>query len=266
MKKTLFNPFSRGILPKVSPLNLLGIFVLFVIWFLISKFEVINSHVLPSPGKTWAAFIEMLNQPNEKYKLWPNVKFSLRINFAGYIISILTAIPVGFALGLNKTARAMFEPIINSLRFIPITALGGIFVALCGLTIWTKINFLAFGIWVYLVPVVVQRITEVSTTNLQMMKTLGASRWQTFRYVIFQYVVSRLIDDVRILVGISWTYIIVAELKNIQGGLGSLIYLGERSDNIGQIYAIIILIVIIGVIQDMLFKLIDKLIFKFKYV
>jgi len=141
----------------------------------------------------------------------------------------------------------------------------GIFIAISGLTIQTKINFLAFGIWVYLVPVVVQRIDEVNDTHLQMMKTLGAGFWQTVRYVTWRSVVARLSDDIRILVGISWTYIIVAELAGIQGGLGSLIFLGERQSNVGKVYAVIFIIVLIGIIQDVLFRLLDRLLFKFKY-
>ena len=124
---------------------------------------------------------------------------------------------------------------------------------------------MAFGIWVYLVPVVVQRIDEVDSIHLQMMKTLGASFWQTVRYVTWPSVISRLSDDIRILVGISWTYIIVAELAGIQGGLGSLIFLGERQSNVGKVYAVIFIIIAIGIIQDAIFKLIDRLLFKFKY-
>jgi len=76
---------------------------------------------------------------------------------------------------------------------------------------------------------------------------------------------ARLSDDIRILVGISWTYIIVAELAGIQGGLGSLIFLGERQSNVGKVYAVIFIIVLIGIIQDVLFRLLDRLLFKFKY-
>lgn len=242
-------------------LNILGWLTLLGIWFLISKFNLINGHILPSPSKTYNAFIEMLKENH----LMSNIGFSLKINFIGYMIAIGTAIPIGFCLGLFKTTREMFSQPINSLRFIPITALGGLFIVISGLSIWTKIYFLAFGIWVYLVPVVVQRISEVSEVHIQMMRTLGSSRYQIFRYVQFPFVMSRLSDDIRILVGISWTYIIVAELKNVQGGLGSLIWLGEKQSNTGIVYAAIIIIVILGVLQDWLFKMFDKLLFKFKY-
>ena len=242
-------------------LQLAGWLILFALWFLVTNFGLINTHVMPTPQKTWRSFIEMTSDDN----LVTNVLFSLRINIVGYVKCIIAALFVGFAIGLVPQVRKMFSQQVNALRFVPITALMGIFIAISGLTIITKINFLAFGIWVYLVPVVVQRIDEVDTVHLQMMKTLGATFFQTVRYVTWRSVIARLSDDIRILVGISWTYIIVAELAGIQGGLGSLIFLGERQSNVGKVYAVIFIIVAIGIVQDAIFKFIDKLLFRFKY-
>jgi NitT/TauT family transport system permease protein len=252
---------KRWVKKYLSLLQLSGWLVLFGIWYLVTNFGLINNHVMPTPQKTWRALVEMKTDDN----LFENILFSVRINLIGYVKCIIAALVVGFTIGLSPVVRKMFSHQVNALRFVPITALMGIFIAISGLTIATKINFLAFGIWVYLVPVVVQRIDEVSPTHLQMMKTLGASFWQTVRYVTWRSVLSRLSDDIRILVGISWTYIIVAELAGIQGGLGSLIFLGERQSNVGKVYAVIFIIVAIGIVQDTLFKLFDRLLFKFKY-
>jgi NitT/TauT family transport system permease protein len=241
-------------------LQLTGWVILFIIWYAVTNFGLINNHVMPTPKKTWDSFVEMQKDDN----LFENILFSIRINLVGYFKCIIAALIVGFGIGLFPNVRKMFSQQVNALRFVPITALMGIFIAISGLTITTKINFLAFGIWVYLVPVVVQRIDEVNEVHLQMMKTLGANFWQTVRYVTWPSVIARLSDDIRILVGISWTYIIVAELAGIQGGLGSLIFLGERQSNVGKVYAVIFIIVAIGILQDALFRVIDRLLFRFK--
>jgi len=246
---------------NLSLMQITGWLILFALWWLVTNFGLINNHVMPTPQKTWNAFLDMKANDN----LVGNIIFSVRINVTGYLKCIIAALVVGFAIGLSPRVRKMFSQQVNALRFVPITALMGIFIAISGLTITTKINFLAFGIWVYLVPVVVQRIDEVNTTHLQMMKTLGAGFWQTVRFVTWRSVIARLSDDIRILVGISWTYIIVAELAGIQGGLGSLIFLGERQSNVGKVYAVIFIIVAIGIIQDALFRLLDRFLFKFKY-
>lgn len=245
----------------LSLLQLSGWLILFAIWYLVTNFGFINNHILPTPQKTWSAFLEMWSQDN----LSGNILYSLRINLIGYVKCIFAALVFGFAIGLFPKVRKMFSQQVDALRYVPITALMGIFIAISGLTVQTKINFLAFGIWVYLVPVVVQRIDEVNVVHLQMMKTLGATFWQTARYVTWRSVIAKLSDDIRILVGISWTYLIVAETTGIDGGLGSLIFLGERQSNVGKVYAVIIIIIIIGILQDAIFKLIDRILFKFKY-
>lgn len=246
---------------KSSLLNVTGWLVLLAIWYIICAFELVNKHILPSPGSCVDAIGLMISD----YDLLGNIGFSLKINFAGYIEAILFALPVGYILGLFKTTRSMFSQQIDSLRFVPITALGGLFIALSGLTIWTKIHFLAFGIWVYLVPVIVQRIDEVNKVHLQMMQTLGASKFQTFWYVQWRSVNSRLSDDIRILIGISWTYIIVAEMKNCVGGLGYLITVADKQSNIAIVYVVVCIIILIGVFQDKAFKGLDWLLYKFKY-
>lgn len=231
------------------------------IWYMVTNFGLINNHVMPTPQKTWRSLSDMAQNDD----LGKNIWYSLSLNLMGYVKCILAALIIGFAIGLFPPVRKMFSGKINALRFVPITALMGVFVAVSGFSDTTKINFLAFGIWVYLVPVVVQRIDEVNDVHLQMMKTLGATFWQATRYVTWPSVISKLSDDIRILVGISWTYLIVAETEGLKGGLGGLIFLAERQSNKGKVYAVIFIIIAIGILQDALFKLIDRLLFKFKY-
>jgi NitT/TauT family transport system permease protein len=154
----------------------------------------------------------------------------------------------------------------DSIRYIPIPVTTGIFVGLFGLTIWLKVNFLAFGIFVYLLPVVVQRIDEVDKTLKQTIWTLGASKWQRLKHVYIPSVLSRISDDTRVLVAISWTYIVVAEMMNQVGGLGNLAVIARQESRYDMLYAIILLILFIGFVQDVLFKIGDKAAFKFKYV
>ena len=134
-----------------------------------------------------------------------------------------------------------------------------------------KVQFLAFGIFVYLLPAIVQRIDEIKTDDhlkavKQTMITLNATTWQTMKHFYIPSVLSRFFPDIINLVAVSWTYIVIAELLNAQGGLGYLIYLAtNRQIHIEQVYAVIILIIVIGVVQDRILKAIDKKLFKFKY-
>lgn len=201
----------------------------------------------------------------EKDALVSNTLRSVWLNIQGYFWAVLLSVPIGFLIGLFPLFKGLFSKQVDALRYLPLTALTGLFIIWFGIEDQMKIAFLAFGILVYLLPVVVQRINEVEDVYLKTVFTLGATDWQTIRTVYFPAVMSKLIDDIRVLTAISWTYIIIAELLNRQGGIGSLLYVKARQGQIEKVFAALIVIILIGFIQDRVFVYIDKRLFPHKY-
>lgn len=245
--------------------GILGFAVVILVWIALTSGSdpVITSGILPSPFKVLTAFPELFNE-NE---LLRNTGVSIGLNLAGYMEAILITIPVGFVIGLIKYARWGFQRQIDAIRYIPLTAVTGLFIVWFGIDTDMKIHFLAFGILIYILPVMIQRIDEVDDVYIKTVHTLGASDWQLLRTVYVPSVVSRLSDDIRVLTAISWTYIIVAEsINSNQGGLGALIYsVGLRQVRPDKVFALLIIIMGIGIIQDKLFVKLDKALFPYKY-
>lgn len=224
--------------------------------------KVINESVPKKDHSVICAYSELLTHD----VFFKNLCLSLGFNFGGYIIALLWSLPIAFIIGLFPVFRATFKPQVNALRFIPLTAVTSIFIAAFSINASLKINFLAFGIMIYLVPIIMQRIDEVKDVYLKTVYTIGATKWQTIRSVYIPSVLSRLSDDIRVLTAISWTYIIVAEGIGDQGGLGSMIYkMGQRMGRPDRTFAILIIFVIIGIVQDRLFIYLDKKFFPHKY-
>jgi len=195
-----------------------------------------------------------------------NLGFSLYLNFSSYIIALSLVIPLGFLLGLYTPLGTMFNRQIDAIRYVPLTALVGLFVVWFGLYANMKIQFLAAGIFVYLLPQLITRINEVDVVYHQTIRTLGANKWQQFRYVFWPAVMSKFTDDIRVLTPISWTYICVIELINIQGGIGALIWRVSRQQDMDRAFAALATIILVGIIQDKSFLFLDRKIWKFKYV
>ena len=226
--------------------------------FGLKKIEVSN---LPSPKEVVSAIPEMFVKDN----LINNIFISVKLNFYGYIIAIVISLILGFIIGLIPLFRGLFSRILDAGRFIPLTAVTGIFILWLGIGGEMKVTFLAFGILVYLIPVVVQRIDEVQSVYLHTVFTLGASAWQTVRTVYIPYVLSKLIDDIRVLTAISWTYITIAEMLNKSGGIGELIWEAKRQSRIDKAFGVLLIIIVIGILQDKLFVSIDRVLFPHKH-
>lgn len=218
--------------------------------------------LFPTPLQVVKSFPELI----EKDKLLRETRRSVWLNIQGYFWAIFIAVPIGMMIGLFPLFRGLFSKQVDAMRFLPLTALTGLFIIWFGIEDEMKIAFLAFGILVYLLPVVAQRVYEVKDVFLKTVFTLGATDWQTIRTVYIPSVMSRLMDDIRVLTAISWTYIIIAELLNRQGGIGSLMYIKARQGQIEKVFAGLIVIIIIGFLQDRIFVFIDKRLFPHKYV
>lgn len=170
--------------------------------------------ILPKPSQVVRSYPSLVVDDDLASNTWR----SIWINLQGYFWAVLLSVPLGFMIGLFPIFRGLFSKQVDALRYLPLTALTGLFIIWFGIEDQMKIAFLAFGIIVYLLPVVVQRIHEVEEVFTQTAFTLGANSWQTIRSVFFPSVMSKLMDDIRVLTAISWTYIIIAELLNREGG------------------------------------------------
>ncbi len=249
---------------QTSILGIAGFLFILLVWYLLTMgaSPVIREVILPKPISVFKAFGEMFIENS----LIKNICHSVGFNLAGYAIALIIAIPVGFMIGLFPFFRGTLQSPIDALRFVPLPAAISIFMGAFGIGAPLIVNFLAFGIMIYLIPVVVQRIDEVNSVYLKTVHTIGATDWQTIKTVYIPSVLSRLSDDIRILTAISWTYITAAEVIGAEGGLGDLAYkAGARFGRYDKVYAILIIIIIIGVLQDKLFGYMDKKFFAHKY-
>lgn len=224
--------------------------------------KIIPQGILPAPWKVITSFKEL----HFHDALVRNAAYSIYLNFLGNIEAVAMALPLGFAIGLSSRLRAMTERLLDSTRYLPLSTLTGLFISICGIGTQFRVQFLAFGIFVYLLPAVVKRIDGVEEVYLQTIQTLGASKWQAIRRVYLPAVLAKVSDDLPILLPISWTYIIMAELINANaGGIGALTYVAGRASRSDKVYALLIVIVLIAFVQNKIFSLIDRKFFKFKY-
>lgn len=238
-----------------------GVLFLLSLWAGICTTGLIGPRILPSPF----AVVQTLPTLHFQDAMVRNLLYSCFLNFTGYAEAVAICLPFGFLIGMFPIFNGMFSKQVDSIRYLPLTALTGLFMEWFGIDNMMKIQFLSFGIIVYLLPVVVQRVREVPVLYQQTAFTLGASKWQMFKTVFLPHVRSRIILDIQVLVAISWTYIIVAEMMNNTGGIGGLLYTSARTGRTDKTFALLAVIILVGYIQDKIFLGLDMLINKHKY-
>lgn len=255
----------RGTLPKRTQflVFLFGTLFMILLWEAITGvLRLVPQGILPSPLKVLISFKVM----HFEDALVRNAIYSTKLNLIGLFEAAALAIPLGMIIGLFPGVRAFFQRHIEAIRYLPMTALTGLFIAWFGIEDNMKIQFLALSIFFYLLPQVILKVDEVNEVYVQTMYTLGATKWQTIRHVFIPYVVSMSFHDVRVMAAVSWTYIVVAEMVNANGGgIGAMAYLAGRYGKTPHVFGIVFTIILIGVVIDELLIFIDKKIFQYKY-
>ncbi|MDH5655445.1 MAG: ABC transporter permease subunit, partial [Spirochaetia bacterium] len=156
-----------------------GLLIILGIWQLICLSGFISHLILPPPLKVFMSFGDMWSGD---YLLW-NTFYSIRLNLLGYLQAVALALPLGFLFGMFPILRNLFSKYIDAIRYIPLTAAVGLFIAWFGIEDNMKVQFLSFGIFVFLLPTVVQRIDEVEKVYVDTVYTLGASKMEILRTV-----------------------------------------------------------------------------------
>lgn len=242
-------------------ITIVGGLVIIFIWFCLTTFGLVPTNVLPSPQSVILAFGEI----NTRWGIAPNLWYSIKLTFMGYIEALLISVPLGFVIGLFPAMKSLLSKWVDSIRFIPLTAVTGLFVLWFGSGFDMRVHFLSFSIIIYLLPIIVHRISEIEKVYLQTAYTIGCTDWATFRHIYFPSVMSRIFDDIRVITAVSWTYIIVVEMIDKNLGVGALSFSANKQQRPDLAFAVLILIIIVGYLQDQLFKKLDYWLFPYKY-
>ncbi len=245
---------------KARSLALAGLAVFLGSWAVISYTEIIPNVILPSPTDVLRAFPVL----HFEEALVRSAGWSIYRVTMGFVLAALVAIPLGLLMGTFPPVKHFFAPVLDPLRFLPISALVPLTIVWFGIEEMQKIIFLFLGIFVYLLPLVVEAVEGVDDVYLQTATTLGASKSQIVRHVLIPGSVPAIAEALRVMNGIGWTYVILAEVINAHYGLGALITVAGKRSHVDQIFALVIVILVIGVVSDFLIRFVNRRLFSWK--
>jgi NitT/TauT family transport system permease protein len=181
---------------------------------------------------------------------------------AGFGLAALVAIPLGVLMGAFPPVKHFFAPILDPLRFLPISALVPLTIVWFGIDDMQKIVFLFAGIFVYMLPLIIEAVEQVDEVYLHTATTLGASRSQLVWHVLIPGSLPAIGEALRVMNGIGWTYVILAEVINAPLGLGALINVAGKRSHVDQIFALVLVILFIGIVTDLVIRTINRRLFR----
>src|SRR6266436_1314621 len=257
----------RGKLPYSKGLGLTALFVVTIlaIWWFLTRGEqserIVQPLILPSPLEVLRAFGPL---HFERGLVRSALTSWLRVT-AGFGLAALVALPLGVYMATFPPVAAFFRPLALTGAYVPIIVFIPLSMTWFGTGEAQKIGFLFIGCFVALLPLVIKDIADVPDAYLDVAVTKGASQWQLVRHVLFPVAKANIWDHLRGVYGVGWGWIIMAEVVLLpEYGLGALIGISERRSHTDAIFAVIIVIVLIAVACDQLWRIGGELLFPFR--
>jgi len=149
------------------------------------------------------------------------------------------------------------------MRSMPITAFLPAFIALFGMEERMKVAFLWFGMFFYLLAVVVEEVNKVDNSLLETAWTLGARRRHVL-WLMFRSSFPAVFGSFRILYDNGWTYVILAEMVNARKGVGYMVEAARKVLDFERVYAGIIAIGVAAFLFRWLLTFLERRLFPWR--
>ena len=172
----------------------------------------------------------------------------------GFLLAAVLAVPLGIAMGAYKPVEAFFEPFVSFARYLPASAFIPLLILWAGIGETQKLMVIFIGSFFQIVLMVAVTVGATRRDLVEAAYTLGASASGVVRRVLLPSSAPSIAETLRLVLGWAWTYVIVAELIGASSGIGHMITDSQALLNTGQIIFGIIVIGVIGLLSDLLFK------------
>ncbi len=179
--------------------------------------------------------------------------------FLGLTLGIIFGVPLGIFMGLNRFAKGFFDPLVELYRPVPPLAWAPLVITVFGIDNVGKV-FLLFMVS-FSIMIISARAGASGTqlSKIHAAHSLGASRWQILREVIFPNSLPEILTGVRVAVGVCWGTLVAAEFLAGTTGIGFVENVARKYMQYEVIWITIFVMGMLGLLFDVtLRKIIDK--------
>jgi ABC-type nitrate/sulfonate/bicarbonate transport system permease component len=227
-------------------LGYVAILLYFLIWFAITEdgFALVRPIKFPSPRMVGQAAVTISSV------LVTDIVVTVLRVLVGWGAGVALGLGLGLWMSFNRKIFYFFDPLIESIRPVPVIAMIPFFLLWFGINEYGKFLMVLMGVFAIIVVSTVEAVRNVPKIYIRAAETLGASRRQIFRLIIIPAIVPQLIGPLRVSAALSFTLVVAGEFMGAQAGLGYRILEARRLFNTDVILLGIVLFGVLSAISD----------------
>ena len=201
----------------------------------------IPAYLLPGPGAVFSRVI------SDAPMLWTHSMVTLTEIVLGFALTVVTAIPLGLWIALSPLAKQIGYPPLMLMQLVPKIAVAPLFLVWLGFGMESKVLLTVLMTFFPLLLASISGFQILDTRLLYLTQSMGATRWQTFRYLRFPSALPVIFAGIKTSATIAATAAIVAEFVGANKGLGYVLLRGTSTMDIELTFAVLVVLTIIGI-------------------
>lgn len=225
-----------------------------LIWYLVTKFKLVNSYVLPPPSKVLDSFFKMIKSG----EIFEDVYISYVRVFKGFFIATILAFVLAMVRVMIPKLSDYYEGIIQFSKNIPPLSLISLLILWFGIGEITKVSIIVLTSFFPIYLNTVKGFVNCDSNLLEVGKIYGYSKTQSFLKIRVPYALSDILVGMRIGLGYSWRSIISAEMIAASSGIGHMILFSQQTSRTDKVIVGILVIGVVGYLSDKIFGIIIK--------
>ena len=174
---------------------------------------------------------------------------SMRIGL-GVLAATIPALVLGIWFGISPRVHAVATPVFAFVKYIPPVSFVPILILWLGIGLTQQVALLFIGTFFYLAIMIAETVASTPRTFKDAGLTLGLRERQLIWKVIIPHSMPAFFEHLRVMFGIAWTYLTVAEMVAAPNGIGRVIINSQRYLQTGRVLAGMLTIGVLGVLFD----------------
>lgn len=232
---------------------------LLVAWWIATNMGWIRPLFVPSPGSVLSTAARLYVEEG----LLTDLGLSVYRVAVGFGIAAIIGTPLGVLMGTFRTIRSLSEPVLAFIRYMPATAFIPLLILWMGVGDGQKFAVIFIGTFFHYTLLIMNVTANVPVHYIESAHTLGASVRQIVTRVVWPASKPGVVDNLRIILGWAWTYIVVAEMVAAESGIGYVILRASRFLDTETIFVGILSIGVVGIASDYAFNLLSNRLFPY---
>jgi taurine transport system permease protein len=208
---------------KSGHISLMTALALLALWTVVTELGLVKPLFLPSPVAVWQKFLVATTEGVSNSTLAEHTLASLGRVLGAFVIALITAVPVGILMGVNRVVRGLFDPIIEFYRPLPPLAYLPLIIIWLGIGEFPKIFLIYLAIFAPMAIAARSGVRSVSIEQIHAAYAMGATRAQVIVEVILKAAMPEIFTGMRIGIGVGWTTLVAAEMVAAHRGLGFMV-------------------------------------------